>query len=209
MSKTSAKAVLLWTHRWFGIVAGIYFMGMGLTGGYALFGNDFENWQNPQIRIAKAADGSYDLARIVAAGMAGMQSAVYPNRINIPEDPGENVVLMMNRSKEGEKPKLIQAFVDPSDNTFTGSQDPQATLRGRLLALHRDLLLDGSIGRPITAVCGMLLLVLLFSGLYLWWPKRRFLLRSLKWPRLRSLYQSFYDLHRFLPMVVAGASRTL
>jgi uncharacterized iron-regulated membrane protein len=195
--KKSLQASLLWTHRWFGILLGFYFILMAFTGVYVLFSGTFEGWLNPALRLSQNPSESYDIARITKAGIEGIGAGVYPNRINFPEDPSQNAVLNVNVSKDGEKPQIEQAYVDPSTGLYTGRQNPDTTVRGFLFSFHRDLFVDKKIGRPIVAINGVLLFILLLSGLYLWWPKGRFLARSLKWPRLRGPYQSIYDLHKF------------
>lgn len=213
MFKKSLQASLVWTHRWFGIFLGFYFILMAITGVYVLFSGSFEGWLNPSLRLSSNPSESYDIAGVAKAGIEGIGAGVYPNRINFPDDLSQNAVLNINVAKEGEKPKVEQAYVDPATGLYTGRQNPEETVRGFLFSFHRDLFVDKKIGRPIVAIIGFLLFILLFSGLYLWWPKRRFLKRSMKWPRLRGTYQSFYDLHKFfgiysfalmLMMVVTG-----
>lgn len=53
-----------------------------------------------------------------------------------------------------------------------------------MFKMHRWLLMDMSIGRPIVGVATIIFLILSISGIVLWFPKKK--LRKLKWKNLKS-----------------------
>lgn len=71
--------------------------------------------------------------------------------------------------------------------------------------LHRWLLLDTEIGRPIVGIATMIFSFLLMSGLYLWWPKSRTHLKnSLKIKFTGNWKRINYDLHNSLGFYAVG-----
>ncbi|MFX0556626.1 PepSY-associated TM helix domain-containing protein [Maribacter sp. CXY002] len=112
--------------------------------------------------------------------------------------------LMQNLEKEGivnsvtisyheHEPYQFSVKTDPNQrrgntylvNPYTGvyQQKQKSSLDGffmTMFRMHRWLLLDSKIGRPIVGVATLIFLFLSISGLYLWFPKK------LKWKNFKS-----------------------
>ena len=79
--------------------------------------------------------------------------------------------------------------------------------------LHRWLLLETPIGRPITGAATVVFLFVLMSGLLIWWPKRASGLKRALTMRSKVNWKGRnYDLHvvlgfySFVPLLIMGAS---
>lgn len=85
-------------------------------------------------------------------------------------------------------------FVDPYSGTLLGSQDAQYNLQAIARQLHGDLMIGTAGDRLIELAAGWGI-VLLVSGLYLWWPRGRSWAGVL-WPRLSARGRLLWrDLH--------------
>ncbi|MEX6504105.1 PepSY-associated TM helix domain-containing protein [Pseudomonas zhanjiangensis] len=88
----------------------------------------------------------------------------------------------------------LNLFVDPYRGTLLGSQDARGTLQAIARRLHGELMI-GTVGDRLIELAAGWGIVLLVSGLYLWWPRGSGGAGVL-WPRLRSRGRLFWrDLH--------------
>ncbi|MGD9784633.1 MAG: PepSY-associated TM helix domain-containing protein, partial [Hyphomicrobiaceae bacterium] len=86
-----------------------------------------------------------------------------------------------------------QVFVSPQGRVL-GSLDPEARLTAIVARLHGQLLL-GPTGSWLVELAACWAIVMLLTGLYLWWPRER-RLAGVLWPRLGSGGRAFWrDLH--------------
>ena|GEM_PF-1618525 len=193
MKKT--RALFLWSHRWFGIIAGFYYVLLGLTGSYLVYRDEIEALSFPQLHRAEANVASWNLERLITAGKAGLETDKDPSGIYIPADHGRTVELSFNMSKPGAGRKIITGFVDPSNDQFVGSMNFRESLSGFIFIFHHDLFLGG-LGRTIVGVAGILMLFILASGMYLWWPKKGAIKKGFTLKTIRNRLQWNIEWHR-------------
>ncbi|MGY2293309.1 PepSY-associated TM helix domain-containing protein [Pseudomonas sp. SDO528_S397] len=92
----------------------------------------------------------------------------------------------------------LSVFVDPYRGTVLGTQDAKNNLQAIARALHGELLI-GTVGDRLVELAAGWGVMLVISGLYLWWPRGKSFAGVL-WPRLGTGGRLFWrDLH-----VVAG-----
>ncbi|MHA6492507.1 PepSY-associated TM helix domain-containing protein [Pseudomonas borbori] len=88
----------------------------------------------------------------------------------------------------------LNLFVDPYRGELLGSQDAVSNLQAIARKLHGDLLI-GTLGDRLIELAAGWAIVLVISGLYLWWP-RGSSGAGVWWPRLGSRGRQFWrDLH--------------
>ncbi|GAA5222155.1 PepSY-associated TM helix domain-containing protein [Membranihabitans marinus] len=90
------------------------------------------------------------------------------------------------------------AFVNPYSGEVVHIQDMKKGWLNKLVPLHRNLLLD-KLGREIVHWATLLFLIMMISGLYLWWPKNkieRISATTIQWRWLPVKLN--YDLHKVL-----------
>ncbi|MBD2836983.1 PepSY domain-containing protein [Pseudomonas sp. JM0905a] len=94
-------------------------------------------------------------------------------------------------SLDGRKTNL---FLDPYSGQVLGTQDAQNNLQAISRALHGTLLI-GTVGDRLIELAAGWAIVLVVSGLYLWWPRGQGM-RGVFWPRLANRGRLFWrDLH--------------
>ena len=74
----------------------------------------------------------------------------------------------------------LNLFVDPYRGTLLGSQDAQYNLQAIARQLHGDLMI-GTLGDRLIELAAGWGIVLVVSGLYLWWPRLAAVAASLRW----------------------------
>lgn len=88
----------------------------------------------------------------------------------------------------------LAVYLDPYRGTLLGSQDESSTLQAVVLKLHGELFMGRS-GDLLVELAASWGVVLLVSGLYLWWPRGRGKL-AVFWPRFSAGGRTLWrDLH--------------
>jgi uncharacterized iron-regulated membrane protein len=110
----------------------------------------------------------------------------------------------------------LNVFIDPYRGDILGSQDGQTNLQALARSLHGKLLI-GKVGDRIVELAAGWAIVLVISGLYLWWP-RGASMAGVLWPRLNSkgrlLWRDFHAVTGFwgalflLLMLLSGMTWT-
>lgn len=177
--------LLLKLHTYVGLSIGLLLALIGLTGSLIVFGDELDEWLNPQIlRVESRGTQS------AAQSMLDAVRAAYPNeklgRIRLPREAHDSAEVCFDARRE---PRCV--YVDPYSAAVLGERVPAHSFKGRLVSLHRRLL-SGEVGETIIGVCGLLLLTLSLSGLVLWLPGSR----RLRIKRGAGRYRTNFDLHR-------------
>jgi len=141
-----------------------------------------------------------DLLQVEASGqsltadeMLGRVQAVYPqgsvSQYLPPVDAEHSAQFVVG---VGERTRNV--FVDPYSGAILGTQDAHDNLQALARAVHADLLIGTPGDRLIELAAGWAV-VLVVSGLYLWWPRGTSKMGVL-WPRLSARGRLFWrDLH--------------
>ncbi|MNF48483.1 PepSY-associated TM helix [compost metagenome] len=88
----------------------------------------------------------------------------------------------------------LNVFINPYTGTLLGEQDAKDNLQAIARALHGELMI-GTVGDRLVELAAGWGIVLVVSGMYLWWPRGKGSAGVL-WPRLQSRGRLFWrDLH--------------
>jgi uncharacterized iron-regulated membrane protein len=167
------RKTLFWIHFAAGCTAGLVVLVMSVTGLLLAYQRQIIAWADRgQWGSVQAGGERLSVeALLEKAGAAGNPSAIL-----VRSDPAMPVEVTL---APGEV-----SFFDPYTGALLGqgSQSARSFFRS-LTTWHRYLGAGGenrAVGRAITGACNLAFLVLVVTGLYLWWP------RSLTWRRLRA-----------------------
>ena len=178
MSKRPIKAALLQVHSILGLTIALVLALVGVTGAMMSFEDEIVAALNAdllhvEVRSAPMLSPDGLVARLQASGEAGRVSAV-----TMSSDPAGSARLRFGRDEAGTRPSSL--YVDPYDGRVLGAPAGEeffVTVR----KLHRWLLIPGDgrgWGRQITGVVAIGLVVMLFSGLVLRWPRHARAIRA-------------------------------
>lgn len=166
------------THAVLGHTVGLLTVLLGLTGSVLAFRGEIERLLAPELYRVSA--GPALPIEAVAEAVRAHADGRPLQRLTLPAGPGEPI--------EARVKGLGFVYVDPATGRVLGSQHPDTTFTGRVMDLHRHLML-GHNGSLVMASAAMGLIALWLGGLVLWLPRRgaarwRFALR--KGPALRT-----------------------
>lgn len=188
------KKMIVWLHRWLGLLSGAIVLVICLTGALLVFEKDIRSLTEP-FRKVEISDrpllGPTLIAKIVKdkTGKA-LSNMSYPG-------PEKSVICTL---KTGKKPsQATLAYVNPYTGELLKVQDLENDFFKWLFAGHYYLWLPTELGKLVVPTATLVFLVLLITGIVLWFPgKRSQLKRSfrIKWQAKRK--RLLYDLHNVL-----------
>lgn len=190
--KPRLRKLWLTAHRWLGLTVGLLFVLLGLTGSLLVFDHAIDEWLHPELLLSQSAATARPLSELLAAAEGATPEPVAA--MSRPRLPGGVWTAWVQTGTE-ESPEWTQVFVDPATATVTGKRVWGTDLMGTIYRLHYTLL-GGDAGEVVVGLAGIVLMVSVISGLYLWWP----LLRN-GWRAafaIRGGARFNYDLHKTL-----------
>ena len=192
---------------------------LSITGAVYLFKPEVQRWEERSWQgLPEAGAVSPDVQRDAAlAAFPGARMHSY----RLPEYPGDAVLIHLalpaadgapgegGKGGEGEKGggTMRDVFVSPQGKVL-GALDPQTRLMQIMHDIHGQLLI-GPRGSWLVELAASWAIVMILTGLYLWWPQGQGM-AGVIWPRLgRGSKALWRDLHAVTGFWVAGLAMVL
>lgn len=156
------KPFFFYTHLVVGLAVGALLVCAGLTGSLLVWRNEIDVRLHPHLMRVDAAGERAPLEQAVQA-VRRAYPELAPARLQLPRAPGETLEV----TTAGAHP--LQVYVDPYRATVLGARGADETFANWLFDLHVHLL-SGETGERVMGTAGLLLLVLVGTGLVVWWP---------------------------------------
>lgn len=176
-------------HRWLGIVLGVIFLVIGVTGSALVFYREINSWLNPRLMQVLPQGESLDIEVLIKNVHSAFPN--YPiHSIVFPRDPSGIYQMALALPQD----EWLDVFLNPYTGAILGTQQWGHTLMSFIYSLHMSLLIKQG-GDRLVGFCGLLLLVLAISGLVVWpgWRNWVFGL-GMRWKAPAPLLN--YDIHK-------------
>ena len=158
---------LFWRwHFYAGLIITPIVLILAVTGGLYLFQPQIEGWKyHDRIFLKEVYEGAVNHDAIIAAAKKQF-GAKQVHSYQPPAAPDQSVQVVLTAGN-GEK---LTAFLHPGTHQVLGTVDEKWRLMNVAREIHRGLLL-GTPGRVITELTACWLIVMILTGIYLWWPR--------------------------------------
>ncbi|MEP7222765.1 MAG: PepSY domain-containing protein, partial [Novosphingobium sp.] len=193
-------------HFYAGLFVIPFILILSVTGAIYLFKPQIERWEERAWKhLPDNASVSPDAQ--LSAALAAFPGASF-HSYRLPQQAGDAALihLTLKNSQAGEQ-SMRDVFVSPQGRVI-GSLDPQA----RIIRIDHDIhgqMLLGRRGSWLVELAASWALVMVLTGMYLWWPKGRGM-AGVVWPRLnRGTAVAWRDLHAVTGFWVAGLATLL
>lgn len=165
-TKAAMRKAIFAFHLWVGLALSVWFVLLALTGSALIFKPQVDTLLNPSLRrSAPPTPGAAQLSPDEALVLA---RAVYPDvafkRMGLPEGP--NGVYEFRYGGEKQEREL---FLHAYTGAVLGERSHHDHPMEKVLEFHKALLL-GAAGEQVNGIGALLLVGLLATGVYLWWP---------------------------------------
>tara|TARA_R110000824_G_scaffold336_1_gene1680 strand:- start:99104 stop:100021 length:918 start_codon:yes stop_codon:yes gene_type:complete len=176
-------------HLWSGISIGLYIFFISITGSVLVYRNELYVAATPNPVTVKSSAPLLSDERLVEEAILSYPDSRL-NRINRSGDPDRAVEVWLNY--EGE---IVKRFFDPRTGMDIGSADRtgQMLVIG-LIELHESFL-AGPTGRTINGLGAIAILLLVCTGIIIWWPGSKRWRRSLMLKTNVGWKRFIWDIH--------------
>jgi uncharacterized iron-regulated membrane protein len=192
----SLRKLWLKVHRWLALTLGVLLAFVALLGAALTIAKPVDIWAHPQLfstgSAAPLAFGQLEQARqALTAEFGGDASLTF----RPPREPGETLWVAVRGPWHG------TVYFDPATGRELGRRGEHEGLYNLMFELHGSLLMDDS-GKAVLAAVALAYLLLLATGLVLWWPSN--------WSRAwsvelkRGVPRALFDLHRVGGSLLGG-----
>lgn len=202
MDRTAFYRTIWRWHFYAGLLVIPFILILSVTGAAYLFKPQVERWEERAWRDLPTANlASPDAQR--DAALAAFPGAMF-HSVRLPQAPGDAVLIHLGLPGGA---GMRDVFVSPEGKVL-GSLNPDRRLMQIDHDIHGELLL-GKRGSWLVELAASWAIVMILSGLYLWWPRGRGL-AGVVWPRLGQGRQVLWrDLHAVTGFWVAGLALVL
>lgn len=192
---TLYRTIWRW-HFYAGLFVLPFILILSVTGAIYLFKPQIDRWEErafQRLSMERAVSPDVQLQSVMATYPTGRM-----NYYRLPERAGDATMLQLGFFN-GDK---LDVFVSPQGKLL-GTRDPATKFTDMVASIHGSLLL-GTWGDWLVELAASWTIVLILSGIYLWWP-RPFRVAGIFYPRLtlkgRPLLK---DIHRVSGFWIAG-----
>ena len=190
-TSSSAKALYRTIWRWH-FYAGIFCIPfviiLAITGAIYLFKPFYEHWQEREFRGLQVVGDMQLPNQQIAAALAAVEGGKFMS-YRLPQAENEAVVVNVQADTSW------QVYVNPYTAEVLGKVRKDDMLMNIVKTIHGELLI-GNVGSILVELAACWAIVLVITGLYLWWPRNANGLAGVLYPRLREGSRTFWrDLH--------------
>lgn len=196
MADTATYRKIWRWHFYAGLFVLPFVLILSVTGAIYLFKPQIDRWEERNYR-GLSIEGAVSADDQLRAALSAYPGARF-NGYRLPEHPGDAAMVLLGNATGSE----TQVFVSEQGEVL-GSIDPESRISTVIATFHGSLLI-GEWGDRLVELAASWTIVLILTGLYLWWP-RPFSAAGTLYPRLylrgRPLLK---DVHRALGFWIAG-----
>ena len=169
--KNILKKISSQLHLWLGISSGLVVFVVALTGCILVFEEELEPVINRSFHVVTVPENA---SRLSLDSITNLAQAQVPknklSRIIVEKEPDRSILFGF---KQGKKEKeLLTVAINPYTGQVIGSRAEHDTFFEVVLRLHRYLCMEDT-GKVITGISCVCFLVIMITGLVLWWPNRK------------------------------------
>ncbi|RYY29381.1 MAG: PepSY domain-containing protein [Sphingomonadales bacterium] len=201
-----ARLRLFWLrlHRWIALTAMLAVLAIAITGMSLVWRGPVERMFHGDRFPQSSAPSTASPSAMLAAAAQALPASNPPLQIQFAPPGGAAVVTGVANGPPiigiG-PPRRPRVWIDPADGAVLSVSDGSPDYIFIAKAIHGHMLI-APIGRWLMALVGLSLLFLAGTGLWLWWPGRKNIVKSLKW---RKQLSKSMNLHRIVgPLASLG-----
>jgi uncharacterized iron-regulated membrane protein len=196
MADTATYRTIWRWHFYAGLFVLPFVLMLSVSGAIYLFKPQIDRWEERDYR-GLSLEGAVSADRQLEAAEAAFPSGSF-NHYRLPENPGDAAMVQLGMPDGS----LTEVFVSPQGQVL-GALDPAERISNLVSRFHGSLLM-GDWGDRLVELAASWTIVMILTGLYLWWP-RPFLASGTLWPRFRLRGRALMkDLHRVTGFWIAG-----
>jgi uncharacterized iron-regulated membrane protein len=193
--KTKFRKWMFQIHFYLGLILGLLWTVIGLTGSLIVFVPELRRLEVPGWTRVNPSGSTLSLEKLFQRFQEERPNDK-PVRIDFDFKPGWAV----NFGSTAPNGDPIHTFIDPYRGTVVGSVNYRNSVLQWIYDLHSDLL-SGRSGRTVNGFFALMLIVVSLAGMLLWWRGRRYWKLGFEYRTKASWKRQIWDLHNLAGLV--------
>jgi uncharacterized iron-regulated membrane protein len=202
------QSVWRW-HFYAGIIFAPFLIILALSGSVYLFKPQIEGYLYKDMLTVREVGASALTADAIIAKTVNAYPGTTVASVVFPDDPKATV--MLSASRDGAP---MTMYADPYTGNIAGMMNSDKTFTAFFKKMHSELVIGGTWANRLVELAACWAIILVVTGLYLWWPRNRFQIWGTVLPRFSKpgSRQFWRDLHAvpafwlslFIVLLIAG-----
>lgn len=190
---------MLWRwHFYAGLICIPFVIWLAVTGSIYLFRPQIDAWVDRDVAVLERTGEAATQQELVAAATAAVPGSTFAG-IMLPEQPDQAARVVVS-----DKGARTRVYLHPDTAAILKTQDEGSTWDRWIFKLHGELML-GTPGSIMVELAASWAIVMILTGLYLWWPRNAKGLAGVLYPRLGQGPKRFWrDLHAVVGVYVSA-----
>lgn len=202
-------------HLWLGLASGLVVLFMAVTGCIYVFSQEIIEWQREDaIFVSHVRPERLPISDVWKQTQTAIGDSIKLGDVHVYKDRSKS--LEFHCFKVNESTDSIwyfdtidyyyKVYVDPYTGKVLGIYDEEKDFFNIVKMLHWSLLLTTEIGQQIVGWATFIFVIMLISGIILWWPKNKAARKqrmSFQWKDSTKWRRKNYDLHNILGFYIA------
>ncbi|KOS07384.1 hypothetical protein AM493_16045 [Flavobacterium akiainvivens] len=208
-----------WTgkiHLWLGLTSGLIVLLLSVTGCIYVFSQEITEWQRHDAIYVPEVKGERLAPSVVwNKTLAAVGDSIAFEDMHIYKDPEKAYEFHCYKAVEETSSiwyfdtieYYYQIYVDPYTGEILGIYDQEKDFFNIVKMLHWSLLLKTEIGQPIVGWSTFIFVIMLITGLILWWPKNKAARKQrfwFQWKDTTKWRRKNYDLHNIFGFYISS-----
>lgn len=189
----------LWRwHFYAGLICIPFVIWLAITGSVYLFRSQIDAWIDRDVAALPRTGSPATQVELVAAAVAAVPGSTFAG-IMLPEQPDQAARVVV--SDHGARTRV---YLHPDTREVLKTIDEGSTWDRWIFKLHGELMM-GAPGSVLVELAASWAIVMILTGLYLWWPRNAKGLAGVLWPRVGQGAKRFWrDLHAVVGVWVSA-----
>jgi uncharacterized iron-regulated membrane protein len=195
-------------HRWLGLTTGLVVLIVSLTGAIFVWEKELFALTHPELVSVEPGQTRRSFTELHLAAQTALAPGRRARSANVFADPARSVVFFSSKVDES-KPTYFseteyfdEVYVDPYTARVLGVHDRKHDPIYLTRMVHEHLLL-GSLGTHVVGASTVVFILMVLSGLVLWWPRNAKVLRTRLRVRMTGTWKRVvYDSHNVVGFYV-------
>lgn len=190
---------MLWRwHFYAGLICIPFVIWLAATGSVYLFRPQIDAWVDRDVAVLERTGNPATQQDLVAAATAAVPGSSFAG-IMLPEHPDQAARVLV--SDQGARTRV---YLHPDTREILKTVDEGSTWDRWVFKLHGELMM-GAPGSIMVELAASWAIVMILTGLYLWWPRNAKGLAGVLWPRIGQGAKRFWrDLHAVVGVWVSA-----
>lgn len=202
-------------HLWLGLASGLIVLLLSVTGCIYVFSQEINGAiRKDEIYVPEVKETRLPVSQLWNETQKTLGDSIIINRVDVFNNPEKSVRFFCYKAA-AQKNSIFYfrnidyyytVYTDPYTGKVLGIYDEKKDFFNTIKMLHWSLLLETEIGQPVVGWATFIFVIMLITGIILWWPKNKAARKQrfkFQWKDTTQWRRKNYDIHNILGFYIS------